>query len=85
MRSQRQERVLRALVARPLMREELDATAGASNGPEVVRALRAAGWRIHCERLKRTDRDGLPCRPGRYSLDPAQRTEAFEMLRGDGQ
>lgn len=80
--SPRHTRVLRALAARPLMREELDAVAGASNGPEIVRALRASGWAIRCDRVERTDRDGKPCRPGRYSLDTAQQMLAQELTRG---
>lgn len=79
--SPRHARVLRALAARPLMREELDAVAGASNGPEIVSALRASGWAIRCDRVERTDRDGKPCRPGRYSLDASQKAFAEEVTR----
>lgn len=79
--SPRHARVLRALAARPLMREELDAVAGASNGPEIVSALRASGWAIRCDRVERTDRDGKPCRPGRYTLAENQRTVAEELTR----
>lgn len=80
--SPRHARVLMALAARPLMREELDAVAGASNGPEIVSALRASGWAIRCDRVERTDRDGKPCRPGRYTLADNQRAIAQEMTRG---
>lgn len=78
-------RALAALAAGSLMREELDRAAGASNSPDVVRWLRRAGWVIHCERLKRTDRDGRACRPGRYTLQSNQRElaacHARERLR----
>lgn len=80
--SPRHARVLRALAARPRMREELDAVAGASNGPEIVSALRASGWVIRCDRVERTDRDGKPCRPGRYTLAENQRVMAREITRG---
>ena len=79
--SPRHARVLRALAARPLMREELDAIACASNGPEIVSALRASGWAIRCDRVERIDRDGKPCRPGRYTLAENQRTVAEELTR----
>jgi hypothetical protein len=79
--SPRHARVLRALAARPLMREELDSVAGASNGPQVIASLRASGWAIRCDRVERTDRDGKPCRPGRYTLAENQRTIAKEMTR----
>lgn len=79
--SPRHARVLRALATRQLWREELDAVAGASNGPEIVRSLRASGWLIRCDRVERTDRDGKPCRPGRYTLADNQRTAAEEVTR----
>lgn len=72
-RTPRYYRALRALAAGPLMREELDRAAGASNGPDTVAALVRAGWRIECERLNRIDRDGRPCKPGRYTLQADQR------------
>lgn len=77
--SPRHIRVLRALAARPLMREELDAVAGASNSPAIVAALIKAGWLIRCERIKRLDRDGKPCRPGRYTLADCQRELAAKF------
>lgn len=77
----RHARVLRALTFRPLMREELDSIAGASNGPEIVSALRASGWAIRCDRVERLDRDGKLCRPGRYALDPSQYNAAKEATR----
>lgn len=69
-------RTLRALASGPLMREEVDRVSGSSNGPEVVATLIRAGWRIECERLDRIDRDGRPCKPGRYTLQNSQREMA---------
>ncbi len=69
-------RALRALAAGPLMREELDRSSGSSNSPDMVAALVRAGWRIKCERLDRIDRDGRPCKPGRYTLQDNQREMA---------
>ena len=74
-------RALRALALGPLMREELDRVSGSSNGPEVVAALTRAGWRIECERLDRIDRDGRPCKPGRYTLQNNQREVAALFAR----
>ncbi len=78
-RSQRQARVLRALRHGPLMREQLDKVAGASNGPHVVLELRRLGYKIHCERIKMPDRDGRICLPGRYSLQDEQRPHQISM------
>ena len=74
-------RALRALAAGSLMREELDRVSGSSNGPEVVAALIRAGWRIECERLDRIDRDGRPCKPGRYTLQNNQRDMAAHFAQ----
>ena len=66
-------RALRALAVGPLMREEVDRVSGSSNGPDIVAALVRAGWRIECTRVDRIDRDGRPCKPGRYTLNAGQR------------
>lgn len=78
-RTPRYCRALRALAAGPVMREELDRASGSSNGPDVVAALVRAGWRIECERLNRIDRDGRPCKPGRYTLQANQRDIAAQF------
>lgn len=75
-RTPRCYRALRALAAGPFMREELDRVSGSSNDPDTVAALVRAGWRIECERLNRIDRDGRPCKPGRYTLQANQREMA---------
>lgn len=83
--SARQARVLRALLGGPLMREAIDRTAGASNGPEVVASLRRRGLRIPCELVPRVDRDGHHVQAGRYSLHPDDHVRASELLaRRDG-
>lgn len=66
-------RVLEALTAGPVMREQLDRIAGASNGPELVSELRRLGLEVPCRRISRRDRDGRACRPGRYSLSATDR------------
>lgn len=82
-RTPRYYRALRALAAGPLMREELDRAAGASNGPDMVADLIKAGWHITCQRLERIDRDGRPCKPGRYTLQADQR-EVAAKFANDG-
>lgn len=76
----RQRRALQALLRGPVMREDLDGIAGASNSPHVVSELRRMGLVIDCERVECTDRDGKPCRPGRYSLAATARNRARQLL-----
>ncbi|MGJ8668977.1 MAG: hypothetical protein ACSHXK_05770 [Oceanococcus sp.] len=64
----REWRGLMALYEHPKWREELDRAIGASNSPHIVMCLRRKGIDIWCERVKRLDRDGSACRPGRYHL-----------------
>lgn len=69
--SPRQARVLDAL--RPghwVDREPLDRIAGSSNGPDVISKLRRKFGQdsIDMELIDGTDRDGKPCRTGRYRL-----------------
>jgi hypothetical protein len=69
----RQERVARALLLagdRWTWREDIDRIAGASNGPAVIQALRRKGIQIDTQTAERIDRDGKPCKPGQYRLDP---------------
>ena len=65
-------RVITVLMRRPLHRQELDAVAGCSNGPDLVMALRDLGLdkdtHLTCTRVDFIDRDGKPCRPGVYAL-----------------
>ncbi|WP_143512598.1 hypothetical protein [Vreelandella utahensis] len=73
-------RLLAALIQRPLWREEADRIAGASNSPHYIQELRSLGLQIHCERVESLDRDGRPCRPGRYHLLPSSRRQARALL-----
>lgn len=78
--TERQIRTLKALINAPLMREQLDKVAGASNGPEVVAGLRRKGLDVFCERVPSIDRDGKPCKPGRYYLDEKGKELVREFL-----
>lgn len=83
--SARQSAVLMALLRRRgLMREEVDAVAGASNGPQVIAELRARGLgsELVCIRLHRTDRWGNSCRPGWYYLTPKGKRIAHRLMEG---
>jgi hypothetical protein len=86
-RSPRLTRVLRALLATSgwLSREAVDRIAGASNGPQVILSLRQ-GYvgRDGIETGYQTaiDRDGKPCRPGRYRITAKGRERAAHFLRG---
>lgn len=66
-------RVIHSLLSRPMTREELDARAGASNGPELVAELRRRGLSVPCERVPVFDRDGKEVKRGIYSLAPLDR------------
>lgn len=77
----RHQRVLGLLLQRPARREEVDRTAGASNGPELIAELRRRGLELPCERVEALDRDGRPCRPGIYSLTAGDRRKVFAWLR----
>ena len=81
-KSQRQIRALRALLAGPMRREHLDRAAGASNSPDVVASLRQRGIRIACDTSQPfTDRDGRQTFPGVYSLHPDDRAKAIALLK----
>jgi hypothetical protein len=83
--SPRQSALLVTLLRRRgLMREEVDAVAGASNGPQVIAELRARGLgsELVCIRLHRTDRWGSSCRPGWYYLTPKGKRIARQLLEG---
>lgn len=81
--SPRELRVLKHLMAsRSAMREVVDRVAGSSNGPDVVaRVRRKLNIEIPCDRVPATDRDGKPCKPGRYSLTEGDRTVVAAALQ----
>lgn len=63
-------------------REALDRVAGASNVPDIIfRARRKHGLQIPCERVAATDRDGMPCRPGLYSLTDDDKAKVAVILQ----
>jgi hypothetical protein len=76
----RQLRAIAALMRRPISRQELDSVAGCANGPDLISALRDMGLTINCDRIKFTDRDGKPCRPGVYSLTASDRRKVHQWL-----
>jgi hypothetical protein len=74
-------RVIHALLRSPCTRAEIDAAAGASNGPEVIAQLRRRGLTIPCERVQRIDRDGVSVWPGLYQLTDEDRQKVIVWLR----
>ena len=77
-------RVIQALMTRPLPREQLDAVAGASNGPELVAELRRRGLELPCCRTKKKDRDLFDCWPGVYHLTQQDRRRVKKWLAERG-
>lgn len=73
-------RVIATLLQRPLPRKSLDSIASCSNGPELVAELRRRGLELPCERIQFIDCDGLPCRPGVYSLTETDRRKVRRWL-----
>ncbi|MFZ1342934.1 helix-turn-helix domain-containing protein [Thiothrix eikelboomii] len=81
-KSQREYRLLSALVKGEVMRYELDLIIGAQNSPEYVSRLRMAGWDIRTERIPMIDRDGHKVRVGRYRLSSEHVAVAVNLLGG---
>lgn len=73
-------RVIQALMTRPLPREQLDAVAGASNGPELVAELRRRGLELECTRIKKKDRDLFDCFPGVYYFTTTDRRRVIQWI-----
>lgn len=61
-------RVIHALMIRPRKREEIDKIAGASNGPDLIKALRHLGLCVECKKIPGIDRDGKPTKFGVYAF-----------------
>ena len=76
----KQLRVLAALLVRPCPREQIDKSAGVSNGPDVVFRLRGRGLSIPCERVKRKGIDGEWTHPGIYQLTASDRKAINRFL-----
>lgn len=67
----RQSRALAVLLpGQWITREQLDRAAGASNSPDLIQQLRRKLGHdaIETQHFDALDRDGKPCRPGRYRL-----------------
>lgn len=65
----REQRVIEALRKVPVSREEVDAIAGASNGPAVISNLRhKCGCKIWTQMVSKIDQDGLQTKYGVYHL-----------------
>ena len=73
-------RVIQALMTRPLPRQQLDAVAGASNGPELVAELRRRGLELLCTRTKKIDRDGFDVLPGVYHFTQQDRRRVIQWI-----
>lgn len=82
-RSQRQRRVLLALLDSPKTREQLDRIAGSSNSPDVVLKMRRRfGLALPCTLEKVQDRDGRSVERGVYSLTTPDASTARHLLEG---
>lgn len=78
----REHRALMALLAEPLTREQLDRTAGCSNGPDLMMNLRRKlGLKIECQMQDVEDRDGRVVKRGRYVLTDDDQLIARAALR----
>ena len=69
----REMRVLHALLRRPMPREQVDACAGASNGPDLIFGLRERGLSLPCDRAPVIDRDGREVKRGIYRTTDGDR------------
>lgn len=78
--SNRHRRIAHALLVRSRTREQIDAAAGASNGPDEVLRLRALGLEIPCVRVPCIDRDGKEVQRGVYSFTAADRRKVNTWL-----
>lgn len=77
----RELRVLNTLLRGPLMREQVDSIACASNGPDIVFRLRRKGARIVTTMIPCRADDGTSTRHGRYSMTAEGRKAALAWLR----
>ena len=78
--SNRHCRIAHALLVRSRTREQIDAAAGASNGPDEVLRLRALGLEIPCVRVPCIDRDGKEVQRGIYSFTATDRRKINAWL-----
>lgn len=84
--SPRHRRLLLALLAGPITREEVDRITGASNGPdEVYRLRRLYRLVLPCTRRPGVDIDGRHVEAGVYSLTEADRSTVLRLIEEAGQ
>ena len=86
--SPRQARVINALLSGAwITRESLDRIAGASNSPDVIWKLRRKIGEdaFDMELIDGTDRDGRPCRTGRYRMTEQGRERLDQISANAGQ
>lgn len=81
----RQVRVLKALMSCKgcISREQVDRIAGASNGPQIIKEIRKklTGYEgLDMLRIDALDRDGRPCKPGWYQINPLGRSRVKKLL-----
>ena len=73
-------RVLNRLMQGPLTREQVDAIAGWSNGPELMRSLKNRGLVWVCERVQTVNRDGRVTRRGLYHITDVGRAQVRRWM-----
>jgi len=77
-------RALYALLSHPMPRKSVDSTAGCSNGPALIAALRSLGLGkqgLPCAMVPNTDRDGCAVMSGVYFLSGQGRRAVIAWLR----
>jgi len=79
--SERQYRLILAILEHPRATNELIQIVGANNVPDVVKKLRAKGWIIHTLTAPVFDRDGHKVDAGSYKLDSSQKEQAKQVLQ----
>ncbi|WP_178861682.1 hypothetical protein [Thiomicrorhabdus cannonii] len=79
--SERQYRLMLAILEAPKPINALIQIVGANNVPDIVKKLRARGWQIHTLTAPVYDRDGNKVSGGSYVLDKSQLEDAKAALR----
>jgi hypothetical protein len=75
-------RAIDALMTGSKRREQLDAIAGCSNGPQLVAELRRLGLDIPCTLVTDLDRDGRQIKRGVYHFTTSDHHKIVHWLRG---
>lgn len=76
----RHMRVGEELLTGGLWRCDVDAIAGAANGPQLMADIGVRNVHWTCTRYPKLDRDGLECKPGFYELTDLGRQMILERL-----